>query len=85
MISPFNFWSIKSIPAKKISCFFKSFATNFETLLSILVNSILIGFAPLLMLLKKEPFLGTLEIAPQTLPLIKNTRLSPLVILGKNF
>ena len=47
--------------------------------------SILIGFAPLLMLLKKEPCFGTLDIAPHTLPLIKKTRLSPLLILCKYF
>ena len=35
--------------------------------------------------IKKDPFLGTLEIAPQTFPLIIKTLLSPLLILGKNF
>ena len=39
--------------------------------------------APLLILLKKDPLFGTLDIAPTTLPLIKKTLLSPLLIFGK--
>jgi len=52
---------------------------------SVLVNSILIAVAPLLKLLKKEPFFGTRDIAPVTFPLIKKTLLSPLLILDKYF
>ena len=36
-------------------------------------------------LLKKEPFLGILDIAPTIFPLIMKTLLSPLLILGKYF
>ena len=32
LISPLSFWSIKSIPAKKIFSFFKSFAINLDIL-----------------------------------------------------
>ena len=67
------------------SVFFKSFAISFEILISLLVNFILVGFAPLLILLKIEPFFGTLDIAPHTFPLIIKTLLSPLLILGRNF
>ena len=42
MISPFNFWSIKSIPAKYIFSFFKSLAINFEILFSWFVKLILL-------------------------------------------
>ena len=62
-----------------------SFATNLDIFFSILVNLVVIGLAPLLILLKKDPFLGTLEITPETLPLIRKTLLSPLLILGKYF
>ena len=65
--------------------FLRSLAIKFEIFVSILVNLVAIGIAPLLMLLKKDPFLGTLEIAPQIFPLIKKTLLSPNLILGKNF
>ena len=49
---------------------------------SFLVKLILTGLAPLLILLKNEPFLGILDIAPHTLPLIMNTLLSPYLILS---
>ena len=61
-ISPFNFSSIKSIPAKYISSFIRSFAIIFEIFISLLVNLINFGFAPLLILLKIDPAFGTLEI-----------------------
>ena len=59
--------------------------TKVEILISFFVSLIAIGIAPLLILLKKDPFLGTLEIAPQIFPLIKKTLLSPNLIFGKNF
>ena len=57
----------------------------YENLISYLVNLINFGFAPLLILLKIDPSLGTLEIQPQILPLIIKTLLSPNFIFGKNF
>ena len=68
-----------------MSFFLRSLPIKFEILFSNFVNLTEIGMAPLLMLLKKDPFFGTLEIAPQTLPLIIKTLLSPNLILGKNF
>ena len=85
LISPLSFWSIKSIPAKKIFSFFKSFAKIFDIFFSVVVSFVLIALPPLLKLLKKEPFLGILEIAPTIFPLMIKTLLSPLFILGKNF
>ena len=41
--------------------------------------------APLLILLNIDPDFGTLDIAPQTLPFIIKTLLSPNLILFKNF
>ena len=53
-----------------MSFFLRSLPIIFEILFSNFVNLTEIGMAPLLMLLKKDPFFGTLEIAPQTLPLL---------------
>ena len=51
LISPFSFWSIKSIPAKKIFALFKSLASRVDIFSSILVNLVAVGIAPLLILL----------------------------------
>ena len=66
-----------------MSFFLRFLPIKFEILFSNFVNLTEIGMAPLLMLLKKDPFLGTLEMAPQTLPLIIKTLLSPNLI-GKD-
>ena len=56
--------------------FFNFFAINREISISFLVSITFTALAPLLILLKNEPFLGILEIAPRILPLIKNCNIS---------
>ena len=60
---------------KKIPFLIRSFETILDILISVLDNLVYFGFAPLLILLKKEPFFGTLDIAPTILPLIKKRKL----------
>jgi hypothetical protein len=65
--------------------FLSSLATNLLTFNSWLVILISFALAPLLILDKILPCFGILEIAPLTLPLIINIRLSPFDICGINF
>ena len=58
---------------------------SFETFFSYALRVVFTGLAPLLILLKNEPFFGILDITPFIFPLIKNTLLSPLLISCKYF
>jgi len=72
-------------PAKYILFFTNSFPITLLALTSSLVSFVNFALAPLLILDKILPFLGTLEIAPTIFPLIIKTLLSPLETPGKNF
>ena len=98
---PFNFWAMmyeegehtirhSHFPSDFSCCYYVDVDTEsspiiFDIEFSVFVSLVFTGLAPLLILLKKDPFLGTLEIAPLILPLIRKTLLSPLLISGKYF
>ena len=85
LISPINFSCTKSTPAKYILFFNNSLPIALLAFTSLLVSFVNFALAPLLILDKILPFLGTLEIAPTIFPLIIKTLLSPLETPGKNF